>query len=140
MSVSIVLCDVQMDDARPNRQNCITRYMKKKETPKSCLDVSREFVSTIANTEVTDAELSEPVSSMVDIVSRMTDAEIFLQLKVSSFDLILSLDFIMQLVKFLYVPDEKAAVDAASPDTVNAAPVTTASVSQPGKGKFSASI
>lgn len=143
MSASIVLCDVQMDDARPNRQNYITRYMKKKETPNAPPPALKQLLMTSVDEDIAKAEaaLTEPVSSMVDIVARMTDAEMFLQLKVSSFDLILSLDFIMQLLKFLHVPDEAAggAVGgAATPATAVAtgtAPVSaaTASGTQPEK-------
>lgn len=81
--------------------------MKKKD--KAIAPISQKSILTTVDQEIAAAEAagSEPVSSMVDIVARMTETEMFLQLKVSSFDLIISLDFIMQLLKFLHVPDEK---------------------------------
>lgn len=103
--------------------------------------MTQKLLTTSVDEEIAEASLSEPISSMVDIVARMTDAEMFLQLKVSSFDLILSLDFIMQLLKFLHVPEEKVVVVGSPPAVVNTAPaasgvVTAAAVSQTGKCKF----
>lgn len=141
MSASAVLCDVQMDDSRPNRQNCITRYMKKKDTSNVVPVPVPQKLITIKSDKPDETDIAEPVSSMVDIVARMTDSEMFLQLKVSSFDLILSLDFIMQLMKFLHVSDEQKSENKRRAHihtnntgaTAAAAAVVTATASQPEK-------
>lgn len=55
---------MQLDDTRPNRENYITKFMKKRET---------------AVVQSVDDDL-KPDPSMVDIVARITDAEIFSKL------------------------------------------------------------
>lgn len=92
LSASIVLCDVQLDDKRPDRQNCITKFMKK-----------RESGTSIEN----EGTHHQPSTSMVDIVTRMTNSEVFVNLKVSSFDLILSLEFLNKIVKFITIPENE---------------------------------
>lgn len=88
MSASVVLCDVQLDDIRPDREKFITRFMKKKEIE----------TSNSANAS----------HSMVDIVVRIKQDDTFANLKVNSFDLILSLEFLLKLAQFVSVPEESA--------------------------------
>lgn len=45
-------------------------------------------------------------NSMVDIVVRMKQDDTFANLKVSSFDLILSLEFLLKIAQFVTVPDD----------------------------------
>lgn len=49
---------------------------------------------------------SQASNSMVDIVVRMKKDETFANLKVSSFDLILSLEFLLKIAQFVAVPDD----------------------------------
>lgn len=49
---------------------------------------------------------SSSSNSMVDIVVRIKEDETFANLKVSSFDLILSLEFLMKLAQFVSVPQD----------------------------------
>lgn len=57
---------------------------------------------------------------MVDIVVRMKQDDTFANLKVSSFDLILSLEFLLKIAQFVTVPQDAKPV---------AAPVTTTTTS-----------
>lgn len=52
---------------------------------------------------------SSSSNSMVDIVVRIKEDETFANLKVSSFDLILSLEFLMKLAQFVSVPQDPSA-------------------------------
>lgn len=61
-------------------------------------------------------------NSMVDIVVRMKQDDTFANLKVSSFDLILSLEFLLKIAQFVTVPE-----DSKSAATPALAPTSTAS-------------
>lgn len=103
MSASIVLCDVQLDDIRPERQKFITKFMKKKELePLNDSQSDATFIQQSSN-------------SMVDIVVRMKQDETFANLKVSSFDLILSLEFLLKIAQFIAVPDDGKPLAAPTP-------------------------
>lgn len=61
------------------------------------------------------APTSQSSNSMVDIVVRMKQDETFANLKVSSFDLILSLEFLMKIAQFVTVPDDGKPTAAPIP-------------------------
>ncbi|XP_037042887.1 vacuolar protein sorting-associated protein 13-like, partial [Bradysia coprophila] len=110
LSASIVLCDVQLDDTRPDRQNYITKYMKKRDSAAHTHD-----------------DTSKPDTSMVDIVVRITQNEMFVNLKVSSFDLILCLEYLMKILQFVSVPEDESAPKAIAPGPATTAPTTAVS-------------
>lgn len=89
MSTSIVLCDVNLDDTRPNREGKITRFMERRERDASVLEAGP---STSSNNEM---------RSMIDVTFRMKENDMFADVKVFSFNLILSMDFLMKLSSFL---------------------------------------
>lgn len=60
-------------------------------------------------------------NSMVDIVVRMHQDDTFANLKVSSFDLILSLEFLLKIAQFVTVPDDGKPVIAPTATTTAAA-------------------
>ncbi|XP_059615380.1 intermembrane lipid transfer protein Vps13 isoform X2 [Phlebotomus argentipes] len=92
LNTSVVLCDIQWDDIRPQRENMITRFMGRKTGG----DESNE-------------------KSMIDITASIKDNSIFAELRIRGFDLIISMDYIMKLMNFLNAPNnsgnEKAAPD-----------------------------
>lgn len=92
LSTSIVLCDVQLDDIRPNRENKLTRFMKRRQQK--------------VNPTTSPTKSIEPATSMIDVICNMRDNDIFLELRVSSFELILSLDYIMKISNFFQLPEE----------------------------------
>lgn len=61
LSTSIVLCDIQLDDIRPNRENKLTRFMNRRETKN--LDNSTDVDSV--------------VRSMLDIVFNQSKDDMF---------------------------------------------------------------
>lgn len=54
-------------------------------------------------------------NSMVDIVVRMKQDELFANLKVSSFDLILSLEFLLKIAQFVTVPQDTKSAPTPTP-------------------------
>lgn len=58
---------------------------------------------------------SQSAHSMVDIVVRMKQDEMFANLKVSSFDLILSLEFLLKIAQFVTVPQDTKSASASIP-------------------------
>jgi vacuolar protein sorting-associated protein 13A/C len=99
MSTSIVLCDVNLDDTRPNREGKISRFMERRESEMTVnLDVPGTSASAIAQ------EMKEEEKSMIDVTFRMKENEMFADVKVFSFNLILSVDFLMKLSGFLQPP------------------------------------
>ena len=83
MSTSLVLCDINLDDKRPNREGKITRFMERRER-------NEDIPSTSSDSK-----------SMIDITFRMKENEMFGDVKVFSFNLILSMDFLLKLSSFL---------------------------------------
>lgn len=82
------------------------RLMKKKEVEE-----------TLDHSTTSETSPTPPSSnSMVDIVVRMKHNDTFANLKVSSFDLILSLEFLLKITQFVTVPeDSKSSTSAAAP-------------------------
>lgn len=68
------------------------------------------------------SDATAPQTSMVDIVAHMKQDETFANLKVSSFDLILSLEFLLKIAQFLTIPDDvtTAPKPVAAPTCVSA--------------------
>lgn len=99
LSTSIVLCDVNLDDTRPNREGKITRFMERREREVSnILDVT----GTSSSTELS----KQDEKSMIDVTFRMKENEMFADVKVFSFNLILCVDFLMKLSSFLQPSSE----------------------------------
>ncbi|XP_055686925.1 intermembrane lipid transfer protein Vps13 isoform X2 [Lutzomyia longipalpis] len=90
LNTSVVLCDIQWDDIRPQRENMITRFMGRKTSGKE---------------DDTNAK------SMIDITCSIKDTSIFAELRIRGFDLIISMDYIMKLMNFLNAPSVAATND-----------------------------
>lgn len=64
MSTAIVLCDVHLDDTRPNREGKITRFMERRDKN--------------ASVSLVEAGSSKPVeTSMIDVTFRMKENDMF---------------------------------------------------------------
>lgn len=59
-----------------------------------------------SETSIAAGSAGKSAKSMVDIVACIRPDELFANLKVSSFDLILSLEFLLKLAQFVTVPDD----------------------------------
>lgn len=75
----------------------------------------REIEETLNSSSMPAAIIkSSSSNSMVDIVVRIKEDETFANLKVSSFDLILSLEFLMKLAQFVSVPQDPSVKPIAA--------------------------
>lgn len=109
LNASIVLCDMQLDDCRPHREHMLTQFMRKKSGGG---DNARD-------NDDDDSATGRPESTMLDVVVRTTSDEIFVNLLVSSFDLILSLEFLMQLMQFVAVPPPPSSPQSTTTTTAS---------------------
>lgn len=102
---------MNLDDTRPNREGKISRFMERRE---------REVVNCdIMPSASTSADVREEMKSMIDVTFRMKENEMFADVKVFSFNLILSVDFLMKLSSFLQPPstdDEESQIIQNSAD------------------------
>lgn len=81
INVSIILYDIQLDDIREERKNQFTRYMARK----------------------VDSE-ADKEKSMIDITCSLQGTSTFADVRISGFDLIISMDFLMRLSSFAAAP------------------------------------
>jgi vacuolar protein sorting-associated protein 13A/C len=93
LSTSIVLCDVNLDDTRPNREGKLTRYMERRERKENELEPGPSTAAA--------AQKDEAIRSMIDVTFQMKENDMFADVKVFSFNLVLSMDFLMKLSAFL---------------------------------------
>lgn len=75
----------------------------------------KEVEPSPGNSETEALPISQSSNSMVDIVVRMKQDDTFANLKVSSFDLILSLEFLLKIAQFVTVPEESKSAAAPAP-------------------------
>lgn len=80
LSTSIVLCDVQLDDIRPNRENKITRFMKRREEDNQ-FNVSMLNADGTATTADTGGD-NIPAKSMIDVVCNIRENDMFGKIKI----------------------------------------------------------
>lgn len=81
VNVSLILYDIQLDDIREERKNTLTRYMARK--------VKQE---------------EDKERSMIDITCSLQGPSTFADIRISGFDLIISMDFLMRLSTFAGAP------------------------------------
>lgn len=67
MSTALVLCDVHLDDTRPNREGKITRFMERRERG-SMANLMEAGPST---------SIDQNTRSMIDVTFRMKDNDMF---------------------------------------------------------------
>ncbi|XP_058466266.1 intermembrane lipid transfer protein Vps13 isoform X2 [Malaya genurostris] len=108
LNTAVILCDIRLDDIRPNRQNMLTRLMERRSS-----DVRISIASRSDDDET--AALLAPLHSMIDITFNMKENDMFADVKVSSFNLILSVDFLLKIQQFLQPEElmEQKAIQAA---------------------------
>lgn len=83
INVSLILYDIQLDDIREERKNTLTRYMARK------------------------VDNEDKDKSMIDITCSLKGNSTFADIRISGFDLIISMDFLMKLSSFAAAPDDK---------------------------------
>lgn len=100
LQTSVLLVDCLLDDTRPNRKSKITRFMQRK---------AETGIDNVSNASM---ESPEKLRSMIDITFSQKQADTFLDVRVFSFNLILSMDFMMKISDF--VTSGLAVVNAES--------------------------
>lgn len=106
VNVSLILYDIQLDDIREERKNTLTRYMARK--------VKQE---------------EDKERSMIDITCSLQGPSTFADIRISGFDLIISMDFLMRLSTFAGAPTGPQkpipGQRAAAPVHVDVVPTST---------------
>uniref|UniRef100_A0A182SWQ1 VPS13-like middle region domain-containing protein n=1 Tax=Anopheles maculatus TaxID=74869 RepID=A0A182SWQ1_9DIPT len=110
LNTAIVLCDIRLDDIRPNRENMLTRLMERRSQ-----ETSLDRPSVKEYEDESESSMTSPLRSMINITFNMKESDMFADVKVSSFNLILSVDFLLKLQQFLQPEEltEQKALQAA---------------------------
>ncbi|XP_055538544.1 intermembrane lipid transfer protein Vps13 isoform X2 [Wyeomyia smithii] len=140
LNTAVILCDIRLDDIRPNRENMLTRLMERRSNKHSKISIASrsDDDETIA--------LMAPLHSMIDVTFNMEENEMFADVKVSSFNLILSVDFLLKLQQFLQPEElvEAKAIQAAEEQARRERKTSTATApaerSDPGQMKVNIKI
>ncbi|XP_052870380.1 intermembrane lipid transfer protein Vps13 [Anopheles cruzii] len=103
LHTAVVLCDIRLDDIRPNREHMLTRLMERRVNDDGSLDEFNESQEQV--TGVTSSPSISTPRSMINITFNMKENDMFLDVEVSSFNLVLSVDFLLKLQQFLQ-PEE----------------------------------
>ncbi|XP_044002668.1 vacuolar protein sorting-associated protein 13 isoform X3 [Aphidius gifuensis] len=101
LATSILLMNCTLDDTRPSRQGSLIRIMERTSAVPSIDDL----------TKTND---TKPIRSMIDVTFRKTENDMFVDVRVFSFSIIVSLDYLMKIKDFFQVP-------ATNQSTTNAA-------------------
>uniref|UniRef100_A0A182FL84 Vacuolar protein sorting-associated protein 13 n=1 Tax=Anopheles albimanus TaxID=7167 RepID=A0A182FL84_ANOAL len=99
LNTTIILCDIRLDDIRPNRENKLTRLMERRTNEISEDTMNEKMVDLPAYTSMGSYR------SMINITLSMKKNDVFADILVSSFTLILSAEFLLKIQQFLQ-PEE----------------------------------
>ncbi|KAI4489144.1 hypothetical protein M0804_004642 [Polistes exclamans] len=88
LATSILLMNCTLDDIRPNRESTLTRLMERTTA-----------LSTVHDTE----KDTKPVRSMLDVTVRQGTNDMFVDVRVFSFSIIVSLDYLMKIKDFFNI-------------------------------------
>ncbi|XP_017049520.1 vacuolar protein sorting-associated protein 13 [Drosophila ficusphila] len=98
LSTSVVLCNIQMDDMRKNSNSQIRQYLSRKDWVQPKLEAD----------EIIDACYNER-NFMVDVTAIIKEDDTFAEVRVRGFDLIVCIDFLLRLSKFLALPPDETS-------------------------------
>uniref|UniRef100_A0A2M4CVW7 Putative vacuolar protein n=1 Tax=Anopheles darlingi TaxID=43151 RepID=A0A2M4CVW7_ANODA len=99
LNTTIILCDIRLDDIRPNRENMLTRLMERRTNETSENTENQKQFDMAAYSSMGSHR------SMINITLIMKKNDVFADILVSSFTLILSAEFLLKIQQFLQ-PDE----------------------------------
>ncbi|KAH8307603.1 hypothetical protein KR044_004766 [Drosophila immigrans] len=128
LSVSIVLCNIQLDDTRPNNKSKIRQYLSCKNWNNSDRNEMLEVCKTDPN-------------YMVDVTAIIKENDTFAEVRVRGFDMIVCIDFLLELTKFLALPtdtelEDKSVVNQTHLESVARDTVVRATVTHPEPRRF----
>lgn len=140
LTTSIVLVDMKVDDLRPAAKGKISRYVfyfklinfHIKKLLKYLIIMNVTFKSFYyfkisrymcrkeseieRNPDSSNTSLTAVAKNMIDLTANMQPDDMFAELRVSGFDLIISLDFILKISEFFAMPqDEQVKKDKDKP-------------------------
>ncbi|XP_034653735.1 vacuolar protein sorting-associated protein 13 [Drosophila subobscura] len=95
LSTSLVLCNIQLDDMRTKTKSQIRQYLSRKDWVQAMLQTD----------EIIDACYNER-NFMVDVTAIVKENDIFAEVRVRGFDLIVCIDFLLKLTNFLILPPD----------------------------------
>lgn len=107
ISSALLLVDCLLDDTRPEQQSKLTRLMERRT------DLDNKT-----------SKLDHVTKSMIDVTFQQKEDNIFADVRVLSFNLILSMDYLMKIGAFFSLPDPKD-IDVASAKGLKALKVKT---------------
>ncbi|KAK9299460.1 hypothetical protein QLX08_007488 [Tetragonisca angustula] len=91
MATSILLMNCTLDDIRQSRQGSLVRIMERTTTVPSMDDVEKES--------------KKPIRSMLDMTIRQSSNDTFVDIRIFSFSIIVSLDYLMKVKDFFTVDE-----------------------------------
>lgn len=94
LATSILLMNCTLDDTRHARQGSLTRIMERTSAVPSIDDLTKDD--------------SKPVRSMLDVTVRKSANDMFVDVRVFSFSIIVSLDYLMKVKEFFTIESDQA--------------------------------
>lgn len=85
LATSVLLMNCTLDDTRPSRESSLTRIMERTTALPSAHDIEQD---------------TKPVRSMLDVTVRQGPNDMFVDVRVFSFSIIVSLDYLMKIKDF----------------------------------------
>lgn len=111
LTTNIVLCNMQLDDTRPNNTSEITKYLCRKDWSSS--ELGKDMQNYEPNEEG-DEKFAKDSQYMLDITAVLKENDTVANIRISSFDLILCVDFLLQLGEFFKTADVAESIPAES--------------------------
>lgn len=99
LTTNIVLCNMQLEDTRPSNTSEITKYLCRKDWAVQDRDKASNMALDATDKGHTDSQY------MLDITAVLKENDTVANVRISSFDLILCVDFLLKLTDFLKTPD-----------------------------------
>ncbi|XP_058986884.1 intermembrane lipid transfer protein Vps13 [Musca domestica] len=132
LTTNIVLCNMQLEDTRPSNTSEIKKYLCRKDW----FDVELEEHLGSPSNQV-DNRSTRDSQYMLDVTAVIKQNDTMAKVRISSFDLILCVDFMLKLTEFIKVPEseEKPEVKEEEEQAMAIAPQQQ----QPGQIKTMAS-
>ncbi|KAK0157380.1 hypothetical protein PV328_011128 [Microctonus aethiopoides] len=98
LATSILLMNCTLDDARQGRQGQLTRIMERTTAVPSLEDLNKEHLNT---------STVKSIRSMLDVTFRQSPSDTFIDVRVFSFSIIVSLDYLMKIKDFFALQSSK---------------------------------
>ena len=103
LTTNIVLCNMQLDDTRPHNTSEITKYLCRKDW--SALELEKDMRNYESKEAEIDERLVTDTQYMLDVTAVIKQNDTVANVRISSFDLILCVDFLLKLTEFFKTAD-----------------------------------